>query len=142
MKETREVKFRGEMFSYEHSFYRCNQTGIDFTTSELDDQSINQVYSQYRMKYGIPTPEEILATRKKYGLSAARMSEILGMGINQYRLYEAGEMPSQAVGKVLKSIEDPYIFRFYLMNSIHQFSVKEFEKLKGKVHFPESMVTA
>ena len=133
MTETRDVRFRGEMFSCQHSFYRCDETGIDFTTSEQDDESILQIYDQYRKKYGIPSPEELKATRKKYGLSAAKMSEVLGMGINQYRLYEDGEMPSLAVGKVLKSIEDPYIFKRFLDNSVNQFSKKDFEQMESKV---------
>lgn len=133
MEEMRELKYRGEMYSYLHRFYRCDNTGIDFTTTELDDESIGQVYSQYRKKYNIPFPEELMATRKKYGLSSAKMSEILGMGINQYRLYEEGEMPSLAVGKVLRSIEDPYIFKRFLDNSVNQFSKRDFEKMEGKV---------
>ncbi len=133
MEEIREVKYRGEMYSYVHHFYRCDKTGIDFTTTELDDESVGQVYSQYRRKYNIPFPEELTATRKKYGLSAAKMSEILGMGINQYRLYEDGEMPSLAVGKLLKSIEDPYIFKRFLDNSVNQFSKKDFEQMESKV---------
>ena len=133
MEEIREVKYRGEMYSYVHHFYRCDKTGIDFTTTELDDESVGQVYSQYRRKYNIPFPEELTATRKKYGLSAAKMSEILGMGINQYRLYVDGEMPSLAVGKLLKSIEDPYIFKRFLDNSVNQFSKKDFEQMESKV---------
>ena len=133
MEETRELKFRGETYSYLHHFYRCDKTGIDFTTTELDDESIGQVYSQYRIKYNIPFPEELTATRKKYGLSSSKMSEILGLGINQYRLYEDGEMPSLAIGKVLKSIEDPYVFKKFLDNSVNQFSKKDFEKLSSKI---------
>lgn len=131
--ERRTLKYRGEVFSYTYHYYQCDETGIIFTTSELDDKSLGEVHDQYRKKYGIPSPEELKATRKKYGLSAAKMSEILGMGINQYRLYEDGEMPSLAVGKVLKSIEDPYIFKRFLDNSVNQFSRKIFEQMEAKV---------
>ena len=133
MTETREVRYRGEIFSCQHSFYRCDETGIDFTTSDQDGESIMQIYDQYRKKYGIPFPEELKATRKKYGLSAARMSQILGLGTNQYRLYEDGEMPSLAVGKVLKSIEDPYVFRKFLENSVNQLAKKDYDKIASKV---------
>lgn len=34
---------------------------------------------------------EIIDIRKRYGISAAKMSQILGIGVNQYRLYEQGE---------------------------------------------------
>ena len=58
----------------------------------LDTENMEQVYQQYRKRYGIPSAKEIMATRKRYGLSATRISEILGLGTNQYRLYESGEM--------------------------------------------------
>lgn len=131
--ERKTLKYRGEVFSYTYHYYQCDETGIIFTTSELDDRSINEVYDQYRRKYGIPFPEELKATRKKYGLSAAKMSEILGLGINQYRLYEDGEMPSLSVGKVLRSIEDPYVFKTFLDNSVNQFSQKDFDQLESKI---------
>lgn len=131
--ERRTLKYRGEIFPYTYHYYQCDETGIIFTTTELDDKSIGEVYDQYRKKYGIPFPEELKATRKKYGLSAARMSQILGLGTNQYRLYEDGEMPSLAVGKVLKSIEDPYVFRKFLENSVNQLAKKDYDKIASKV---------
>ena len=60
------------------------------------------------------------------------MSEILGFGENQYRLYENGEMPSEANGKVLMSIMNPEIFRVFVENARGQFSEEEYKKLMAK----------
>ena len=49
------------------------------------EANIFQVYNQYRVKHGIPFPDEISGIREHYGLSAAKMAQILGFGINQYR---------------------------------------------------------
>ena len=103
-----------------------------FSTSELDEANLAQVYNQYRAKYGIPFPEEIKRIRQHYGLSATKMSEILGFGENQYRLYENGDMPSEANGKVLMSIMNPEIFRVFVENARGQFSDEEYEKLMAK----------
>lgn len=65
-----------------------------WTTTELDEANLFQVYNQYRAKHGIPFPDEIAGLRKHYGISAAKMAQILGFGINQYRMYEDGEVPS------------------------------------------------
>lgn len=53
------------------------------------------------------------------------MSEILGFGENQYRLYENGDMPSEANGKVLMSIMNPEIFLTFVLNAREQFSEDE-----------------
>jgi uncharacterized phage-associated protein len=62
------------------------------------------------------------------------MSEILGFGENQYRLYENGEMPSEANGKILMSIMNPEIFRVFVENARGQFSDNEYEKLMAKAN--------
>ena len=71
---------------------------------------MNQLYNQYREKFNIPFPEEIIKIREKYGLSAAKMSEILGFGVNSYRQYEAGEMPSLANAKLIQLADEPNRF--------------------------------
>ena len=126
------LTFRKEQFHYVHQFYECQETHERFTTTELDEANLAQVYNQYRAKYGIPFPEEIKRIRMHYGLSATKMSEILGFGENQYRLYENGDMPSEANGKVLMSIMNPEIFRIFVDNARGQFSDEEFAKLLEK----------
>lgn len=133
MQEEKTVEFRKETFTYIERFYRCNETGLDFTTTELDEQNIAQVYAQYREKYGIPSAAEITAIREKYGLSAAKMSEVLGLGVNQYRLYEKGEIPSQSTGKMLALIADPNAFRAVINHSRKQYSKEEYRSLMRKI---------
>jgi uncharacterized phage-associated protein/transcriptional regulator with XRE-family HTH domain len=133
IKEHRELTFRKEKFSYMAHCYLCIDTGEHFTTTALDTLNINQIYNQYRVKYGIPFPDEIQNIRELYGLSALKMSEILGLGVNQYRLYENGEMPSEAIGKTLKSIMNISVFTAYVHNAENQFDKKEFERINDKI---------
>ena len=91
--EVRTITFRKEEFSYIHTGI-IDEEGEMWTTTEMDEANIFQVYNQYRVKHGIPFPGEISGIREHYGLSAAKMAQILGFGINQYRMYEDGEVPS------------------------------------------------
>lgn len=127
--EPRTMTFRGEEYSYTAHFYECPDTHEHFTTTETDTMDLEQVFSQYREKYGIPNPAEIAHMRRKYKVSARRMSEILGIGTNQYRLYEAGEMPSEAIGKMLKNIMSPEVFLSYVENSKNQFDERVYSAL-------------
>ncbi|MFK2137546.1 type II toxin-antitoxin system antitoxin SocA domain-containing protein [Bacteroides fragilis] len=114
-------------------YYLCEDTKERFTTTEIDEINISQVYNQYRIKYGIPFPDEIKHIRQMYELSASKMSEILGFGDNQYRLYENGDIPSEANGKILSSIKEPSIFKVFVENAKNQFEAKEFEKILSKL---------
>ncbi|MDR0891201.1 MAG: DUF4065 domain-containing protein [Mediterranea sp.] len=129
-----ELLFRKESFSYVHLSYQCVDTKEEFTTTEIDEVNLSQVYNQYRVKYGIPFADEIKGIRQLYELSASKMSKILGFGENQYRLYENGDMPSETNGKILSSIKLPSVFETFVMNARNQFEEKEYEKIQAKLH--------
>ena len=107
--EKRTWDFRGEKFEFMHMAWLCEDTGESFTTDQSDTASYIQVTNQYRAKYGIPYTDEIISIRKKYNLSAAKMSLLLGIGINQYRKYEQGEVPSVSNGRLIRSIMNPKV---------------------------------
>ncbi|MFZ1749425.1 MAG: type II TA system antitoxin MqsA family protein [Saprospiraceae bacterium] len=109
-KERRSMEFRKETFEIVFHFYKCEESEEQFTTTSFDEVNINQLYNQYRDKFNIPFPDEIIRIREKYSLSAAKMSEILGFGVNSYRQYEAGEMPSVANAKLIQMVDDPKFF--------------------------------
>ena len=131
-KEHRTLNYRKEEFEVLYHFYVCQDSGEQFTDEELDGININQVHNQYRAKYGIPFPDEIIAIREKYGLSASKMAEVLGFGANVYRAYEAGEIPSVSNGKFLQQIKDANVFKSVLESS-NQFEKDELEKIERKV---------
>jgi len=109
-KETRSINFRKESFKVVFHYYKCQDSGEQFTTDALDEVNMNQVYNQYRDLFKIPFVEEIIRIRKKYGLSAAKMSAILGFGANSYRQYESGEMPSVSNARLIQMVDDPKKF--------------------------------
>ena len=109
-KEKRSIDFRKESFDVVFHFCKCEESGEQFTTEALDDINMNQVYNQYRELFNIPFPDEMIRIRKKYHLSATKMSTILGFGINSYRQYESGEMPSVSNARLIQMIDDPKKF--------------------------------
>lgn len=127
--EQRTIKFRGDEYAYVYSCYECEQTKERFTTTEMDEENVQQVYRQYRTKYGIPNSEEIAGLKEKYGVSAARLSLILGFGENQISNYIDGEVPNKANGKTLPAIKDPRVFIRYVDLAKEQLKASTYEKL-------------
>ena len=109
-KEIRSMGFRKETFDIVFHYYVCEDSGEHFTTTAIDELNLNQLYNQYRDKFNIPFPDEIISIREKYDLPAVKMSEILGFGVNSYRQYEAGEIPSAANAKLIQLVDDPKKF--------------------------------
>lgn len=131
--EPRSLTFRKEEFQIYSFFYLCTQSKEEFTTDELDEINILQVHNQYRDKYNLPFPKDIKTTRKKYNLSAARISEILGFGINSYRNYENGEMPSLSNGRIIQLTDDPKNF-LSIVKMSEAFKGDQKEKLITKIN--------
>ena len=121
--------FRGEKFPYVHIAFRDDEHNEQFTTTESDTVCYEQVTNQYRAKYGIPYTDEIIAVRQRYGISAAKMSLILGI----YRLYEQGEVPSVSNGRMIRSIMNPKVMLEMVESSKNELSESEYEKIISKV---------
>lgn len=132
-KEKRSITFRKEVFEVIYHYYLCQDSKEQFTTTELDDLNLNQAYNQYRVMFNLPFPEEIRKIREKYDLSAKRMSEILGFGVNGYRNYESGEVPNQSNARLIQVAEDSSEFLQLVKFSENSFEKSKFDKLVHKI---------
>lgn len=127
------MKFRGEEYDCVYISFYDDAEGESYTTTESDSVWYNQVTNQYRAKYGIPYADEIIALRERYGLSAAKMSAILGFGTNQYRLYEMGEVPSESNGKMMRGAMNPRVFLDLVRSSRSHLTYREYLKISARV---------
>lgn len=132
--------FRKEKYAVKRFYYQCVDTGKTFSNAEVDDLAMEDLYAQYRKRHGIPSPAELKGLREKYGLSAHVMSKIAGIGVNQYGLYENGEMPTLVIGMRLASLFD----RSTLLQSIDHAKGrlgKDFMRVKNRVESYEDPVS-
>lgn len=104
------LAIRKERFVVMYHVWHCADSGEEFEDERLSDTNIRQAEDQYRSKYNLPFPEEIRAIREQYGLSAAKMSEVLRFGINQYKQYEYGELPSESNASLIFLARNPADF--------------------------------
>lgn len=130
--EVRTATFRKEEFAYVHTGI-IDEEGETWTTTDMDEANIFQVYNQYRRKHGIPFPDEIAAIREHYGLSAAKMAQILGFGINQYRMYEDGEVPSVSNARAIMAAREKEVFLSFVEASKSEMSDQEYQRIRKRV---------
>lgn len=130
--------FRKEKFSVCSLHYVCVDTGETFSFespdgSSQDDLIQTQAFNQYRAKHHIPFPNEIREIREQYGLSAAKMSEVLDLGANSYHNYENGKIPSLANAKLIRTAKSPEQFRQFVQEKEEFFSEKAFAKVMNRI---------
>lgn len=134
-KSNRDIPYRKESFNVVEHYYVCEECREEFTTTDTDTITITQLHNQYRERHKLPFPEEIMAIREKYGLSAAKMSEVLGLGANGYGNYERGEMPTAAIGNLIYAGSNPEYFKTLLKNAREHFTERPFQEVLKKVDF-------
>lgn len=105
-----EKVFRGEKYIVNVRYYVCEDTGEQFTTTEQDTILFDDLYSQYRVRHGIPFPDEIKEIRLRYGLNYSEIFRLLGFEGNLYARYESGELPTESNGKLIAAIRDREVF--------------------------------
>lgn len=105
-----ETEFRKEKFETVYQYYLCEDSGERFEDEKIAQLNLETLYNQYRVRHGIPFPEQLVELRDKYELTPTRISEILCFGVNTYRNYESGEIPSLANALILDFAFDPSKF--------------------------------
>lgn len=130
---TKEV-FRKEEFRIRKFYYKCQISGQEFTTTEAGDLNITQLYNLYRERKNILFPEEIKKMREDYGLSAAKMSEVLGFGVNTYSNYEKGEIPNDSNATLLNQVYKPENFLAIIEEKQKLFREKQYKELVTRIN--------
>ncbi len=122
------VEYRGETIPYKRRFYHCVDSDLEFADDELETANLKEIYDTYRFRHGIPLAIELTHIREGYGIPATAMSIILGLGENQYRLYEDGVVPTPSVGRLLALAFDPQTMMAMLHSARHSFTDKQYRK--------------
>lgn len=133
VEDTEVQDFRKEQYTVHVRYYECKDTGEQFTTDEQDEQLCNELYNQYRIRHGIPFPDEIKKIREHYGLSYSQITQIVGFGQNQWRQYENGSIPSESNGKSIVAIKSKEGMLAMLDSCMNQFDDKTFSKIRKHI---------
>ena len=113
-------------YSYEMEEAALNRALL--ADDELEEANLKLIYDTYRRRHNIPMAEELTKMRERYGIPASAMSIILGIGENQYGLYEDGLVPSLSVGRLLELASNPLIMESMLLSARYKFSDKQYRK--------------
>lgn len=126
---TESKRFRNETYEVKVRYYVCVDTGEQFTTTEQDTIQFHDLYSQYRLRHGLPFPDEMKRLRTRYGLNHSQIAHILGLAANQYARYEEGEVSSEENGKKIAAQRDNQALLELLRKYKDDFSSQEYQRI-------------
>lgn len=108
-KETRENVQRligGKLITGNLIVCHCTECGAIVSIPEYERLNDKEFFSKYRQECGLLQPEEIKATREKYGLSQANFAKLLGMGEKTITRYENGSVQDEAHDTLIRAAQD------------------------------------
>ena len=97
-----EATVRGVRFACVKHVALCKHCHEEVFVQHLADEDLATAYEQYKRETGLLTAEEIRSFRKAKGLSAAKLSAILGLGEKTITRFENGDIQSRSVDTALR----------------------------------------
>lgn len=129
-----EYEVRGEKISIKSKVYVCNSCNEEIFDEKQDNENLEMLYSKYREKYGLLTPQEIRDIREKYGLSQRAMSRLFAWGEITINRYENGSIQDAVHNEVLELVKNPENMLSIFEKNKYSLSKKEREKLEKKLN--------
>lgn len=101
------IKVQGENIEVEVNVYLCPECGGEFEDPQSSIDPLDIAYQEFRKKHGFLRPEEIREARKRFGLTQAELSELLGWGGATLSRYENGALQDETHDRALRLAIEP-----------------------------------
>jgi putative zinc finger/helix-turn-helix YgiT family protein len=89
-------------------YFKCKTCGEEFEDPRSHEDPLDKAYREYRRLHGMMQPEQILESRKKFGLTQNEMSRLLGWGGATLSRYENGALQDETHEKALRLAIEPH----------------------------------
>lgn len=107
IQKVEDIKVRGEVIKVEVKYYKCKSCGEEFEDPRSGEDPLDKAYREYRRRHGMLQPEEILESRKSFGLTQNEMNRLLGWGGATLSRYENGALQDETHEKALRLAMEP-----------------------------------
>lgn len=91
---------------------RCKQCGELLYVREIEIENDISIYDAYKKKVGLLTSKEIIAIRKKRGMSQRQLARFLNIGEKDITRYENGAIQTRSIDQFIKAIGDDICYLF------------------------------
>ena len=122
-----------ERVCYRQKYYRCvnsDEGENDFIPSKVMDENLLAARNAYRHSHHMLTSDEIVALRRKYGLTQKEFAKMLGWGEATIARYETKLIQDETHDDILKKVRDDVLEAHnYLERNKDQFSVEQYNQI-------------
>jgi len=127
------AKIKDEYVEFNECYYKClndTELGGEFVPSKLMDENLLAARNAYRIAHQMMTSHDIVALRKKYGVTQKEFALMLGWGEITVARYETKLIQDETHDDVLKAVRDDALeARRYLERNKDSFTEERFNQI-------------
>lgn len=130
------TKIKGEVIEYYENYYRCQMSNesYDFVPGKMMDENLLRARNAYRQLHKMLTSHEIIAIRKKYGLTQKEFALMLGWGEVTVARYETKLIQDEAHDDIMKAVScDAMEARKYLERNKNAFTSERYTQILSRI---------
>lgn len=131
----RNYTVKGEIINVDLVISKCSICGEEIWDDDLMKINQNKIFSEYRKKKGIISPNEIKDIRDKYSISQKDLSILLGFGEKTLSRYENGSLPDETHNNILKMIKSEIAFLMLFNENKHKLNDKARSEIEFKLNY-------
>ena len=138
-KRIEQIKIKDLIVNYDEIYYICTNVSDDedneFVSAGIMDRNLLEAKDVYRKEKGLLTSKEIKQIRKKYGLTQAEFSFLLGLGEVTITRYEKKLIQDETYDKIMRLVyEDSLLALDYLKENKDKFKNEQrYEKIEENI---------
>lgn len=137
-KRKSKLQIKDLVVDYDEIYFRCTETQDEeneFVTSEMMDNNLLNAKDNYRRQKKLLTSQDIKEIRKKYGLTQAEFSFLLGLGEVTVTRYEKKLIQDETYDKIMRLVNDnAFLALDYLKNNKEKFkNIKRYEEIENNI---------
>jgi HTH-type transcriptional regulator/antitoxin MqsA len=87
--------------TFDDRFFRCSRCGEEYFNGEMMDDSLRRATAVIRAEDGLLAPSDIVALRKKYGLTQRQLERLIGAGEKTVVRWERGSVAQNKTADTL-----------------------------------------
>lgn len=138
-KRKSQIKIKDTMVNFDEIYYRCTNVSDnednEYASAIIMDRNLLEAKDVYRKENGLLTSKEIKQIRKKYGLTQAEFSFLLGLGEITITRYETKLIQDETYDKIMRLVyEDAFLALDYLKENKDKFkNTKRYEEIERNI---------
>ena len=134
IEEEFEQEYKGVNVKFKQKGFYCSRCKEKFQTGGQLDGNLLLIKDVYRKKVGLLTSSEIASIRKKFKLSQADFSLMLGLGEVTITRYESKSIQDSTYDMLIRNVSQDNLFALELLEkNKSSFSKEKYNKIKSTI---------